>query len=195
MMHEFIVHGLTTSADNVKDDHTMEVINTVLDTEPADFVVINGDLLDRASTFRENRTDYVDRLLGPLVERGLTWGSTFLDPLENPGSFKSLPGLLLPDMICIRQSPTLPDSLLQGPETLLRLIDDIFTLVPMISFYMPFQALVTRIHLVTPVSRTGVLPSGMRRAIMGVKLFRSLVHEDASLCLTTMRICLWMLRP
>lgn len=52
-------------------------MKTVLDLEPADFIVINGDLLDRASTFRENRTDYVERILEPLVERGLTWGSTY----------------------------------------------------------------------------------------------------------------------
>jgi hypothetical protein len=52
-------------------------MNTILDTEPADFVVINGDLLDRASTFRENRTDYIDWLLEPLIERGLTWSSTY----------------------------------------------------------------------------------------------------------------------
>jgi hypothetical protein len=65
------------SVDDVKDDYSIRVIETVLDTEPADFVVINGDLLDRASTFRENRTDYIDRLLGPLIERDLTWASTY----------------------------------------------------------------------------------------------------------------------
>lgn len=52
-------------------------MNDILDIEPADFIVINGDLLDRASTFRENRTDYVDQLLQPLIKRDLTWGSTY----------------------------------------------------------------------------------------------------------------------
>jgi hypothetical protein len=52
-------------------------MNTVLDSESIDFAVINGDLLDRNSTFRVNRTAYIDQLLQPLIEHNLTWGSTY----------------------------------------------------------------------------------------------------------------------
>lgn len=52
-------------------------MESVLDSEPSDFIVLNGDLLDRNSTYRENRTDYIDWLLEPLVKRDLTWASTY----------------------------------------------------------------------------------------------------------------------
>ena len=52
-------------------------MRTIIDKEDIDFAVINGDLLDRASTFRENRTTYIDWLLQPLIEHNLTWGSTY----------------------------------------------------------------------------------------------------------------------
>lgn len=64
-------------AADIKDENTLKVMRTILKTEQIDFAVINGDLLDRASTFRDNRTAYIDWLLQPLVESNLTWGSTY----------------------------------------------------------------------------------------------------------------------
>jgi hypothetical protein len=62
---------------DIKDSKTLNVMNTILETEQIDFAVINGDLLDRASTSRINRTLYIDQLLQPLIAHNLTWGSTY----------------------------------------------------------------------------------------------------------------------
>lgn len=40
-------------------------------------VVINGDLITGENTYLENSTLYVDQIVGPLVDRGLTWASTY----------------------------------------------------------------------------------------------------------------------
>lgn len=40
-------------------------------------MVLNGDLITGENTFLENSTTYVDQIVGPLVERGLTWASTY----------------------------------------------------------------------------------------------------------------------
>jgi hypothetical protein len=53
-------------------------METVLDAEPnTDLVVLNGDLITGENTFRENSTDYVDQLLRPMLQRGLTWASAY----------------------------------------------------------------------------------------------------------------------
>ncbi|CAG9947427.1 unnamed protein product [Clonostachys rosea f. rosea IK726] len=75
--HLNVLEDLHFGDSNIKDAHTLKVMETVLNAEPSDFVVINGDLLDRASTYRENRTAYIDELLHPLVARNLTWASTY----------------------------------------------------------------------------------------------------------------------
>lgn len=50
----------------------------MLDAEPdIDLVVLNGDLITGDNTFLENSTDYVDQIVRPFAERGLTWASTY----------------------------------------------------------------------------------------------------------------------
>lgn len=39
--------------------------------------MLNGDLITGENTFKENSTTYVDQIVGPLVERNLTWASTY----------------------------------------------------------------------------------------------------------------------
>lgn len=54
------------------------MINSILDSEPLiDLVVLNGDLITGENTFVENSTHYVDQIVQPIVERNLTWASTY----------------------------------------------------------------------------------------------------------------------
>ena len=55
----------------------MTVINRVLDAESPDLVVLNGDLITGENAFLGNSTVYIDEIVGPLVDRGLTWASTY----------------------------------------------------------------------------------------------------------------------
>ncbi len=52
-------------------------MNTVLDHESPQLVVLNGDLITGENTYLHNSTDYVDRVVAPLVERKLLWCSTY----------------------------------------------------------------------------------------------------------------------
>lgn len=49
----------------------------MLDYDPPDLVVLNGDLITGENAFLENSTDYVDMLVGPMLDRGLPWASTY----------------------------------------------------------------------------------------------------------------------
>ncbi|EFX05075.1 hypothetical protein CMQ_5337 [Grosmannia clavigera kw1407] len=62
-----------------EDLHFGEIIRLglVLDKEAPDLVVLNGDLITGESTFLENSTLYVDEIVAPLLERNLTWASTY----------------------------------------------------------------------------------------------------------------------
>jgi hypothetical protein len=60
-----------------QDVNSVKVIHEVLDAESPDLVVLNGDLITGENAFLENSTVYVDEIVGPLVERGLTWASTY----------------------------------------------------------------------------------------------------------------------
>ncbi|KAK8101895.1 hypothetical protein PG999_012269 [Apiospora kogelbergensis] len=60
-----------------QDINSVKVINKVLDAEHPELVVLNGDLITGENTFLENSTKYVDQIVGPLVERGLSWASTY----------------------------------------------------------------------------------------------------------------------
>ncbi|KAK3346517.1 Metallo-dependent phosphatase-like protein [Lasiosphaeria hispida] len=61
-----------------QDINSVKVLNTVLDTEPAiDLVVLNGDLITGENTFLENSTHYLDQIIAPLLDRNLTWASTY----------------------------------------------------------------------------------------------------------------------
>nr|POE54143.1 putative inactive purple acid phosphatase 16 [Quercus suber] len=60
-----------------QDINSIKVINSILDAESQQLVVLNGDLITGENTYKFNSTHYVDQIVGPLVERGLTWASTY----------------------------------------------------------------------------------------------------------------------
>lgn len=61
----------------VQDDNTTIVMNRVLDAESQQLVVLNGDLVTGDDTFLANSTHYMDRIVEPLISRGLSWASTY----------------------------------------------------------------------------------------------------------------------
>ncbi|CAG9996025.1 unnamed protein product [Clonostachys byssicola] len=60
-----------------QDINSVQVLNKVLDFDTPDLVVLNGDLITGENTYLENSTDYIDMIVGPMVERGLSWASTY----------------------------------------------------------------------------------------------------------------------
>ncbi|KAJ4251539.1 hypothetical protein NW762_011528 [Fusarium torreyae] len=60
-----------------KDARSVKVMSDVLDAESPDLVVINGDLINGESTYTHNSTHYVDQIVAPMVDRNLTWASTY----------------------------------------------------------------------------------------------------------------------
>ncbi|KAH8204510.1 hypothetical protein TruAng_001284 [Truncatella angustata] len=60
-----------------QDINSVKVLNQVLDSETPGLVVLNGDLITGENTYLENSTEYVDQIVGPIVQRGLTWASTY----------------------------------------------------------------------------------------------------------------------
>jgi hypothetical protein len=60
-----------------QDINSVIVINSVLDKESPDLVVLNGDLITGENAYLYNATVYVDKIVGPLLERNLTWASTY----------------------------------------------------------------------------------------------------------------------
>ncbi|KAJ0117531.1 Metallo-dependent phosphatase [Diaporthe amygdali] len=59
------------------DANTLKTMKRVLEDESPELVVLNGDLITGADTFKENSTDYVDMIVAPIVEAGLPWASTY----------------------------------------------------------------------------------------------------------------------
>ncbi|RAL10173.1 metallophosphoesterase family protein [Aspergillus homomorphus CBS 101889] len=60
-----------------QDVESTAVINTILDNESPQLVILNGDLITGENTFLSNATDYIDEIVAPLVERELLWASTY----------------------------------------------------------------------------------------------------------------------
>ncbi|KAL8341794.1 hypothetical protein RB601_005357 [Gaeumannomyces tritici] len=60
-----------------QDANTLKVMDKVLDAEPSDLVVLNGDLITGDNAFLHNGSAYVDRIVAPMVRRGLPWASTY----------------------------------------------------------------------------------------------------------------------
>lgn len=60
-----------------QDINSVKVINSILDNETPNLVVLNGDLITGENTYLENSTEYIDQIVEPLVSRGLTWASTY----------------------------------------------------------------------------------------------------------------------
>lgn len=53
-------------------------MNRILDVEPdIGVVVLNGDLITGENTFLENSTHYLDQIVAPMLDRNLTWASTY----------------------------------------------------------------------------------------------------------------------
>ncbi|EXK76885.1 hypothetical protein FOQG_18381 [Fusarium oxysporum f. sp. raphani 54005] len=59
------------------DRNSVEVIRKVLDYDTPDLVVLNGDLINGDSTYAHNSTHYIDQIVEPMVNRSLTWASTY----------------------------------------------------------------------------------------------------------------------
>lgn len=60
-----------------QDIDSEKVINAVLDAESPQLVILNGDLITGENTYLANSSLYVDEIVRPLVQRGLTWASTY----------------------------------------------------------------------------------------------------------------------
>lgn len=60
-----------------QDANSTRVINTVLDCEHPQLVVLNGDLITGENTFKFNSTDYVNEIVQPMLDRKLLWASTY----------------------------------------------------------------------------------------------------------------------
>lgn len=60
-----------------QDINSVKVMNKVLDAESQQLVVLNGDLITGENTYLENSTHYVDQIVEPLVQRSLSWASTY----------------------------------------------------------------------------------------------------------------------
>ncbi|CAG8013118.1 unnamed protein product [Penicillium nalgiovense] len=81
---------LTVFKDDEEDNKTTGVMRSVLSSEEAQLVVLNGDLISGEATQSSNSSLYVDRVVAPLVDYDLPWASTYgnhdselnLDPEE-----------------------------------------------------------------------------------------------------------------
>ncbi|KAF4993425.1 hypothetical protein FGRMN_6513 [Fusarium graminum] len=60
-----------------KDAGTAKVMTDIIDTESPDLVVLNGDLINGESTYASNSTLYIDQVVAPMVDRNMTWASTY----------------------------------------------------------------------------------------------------------------------
>ncbi|MCJ1371199.1 hypothetical protein MMC20_002414 [Loxospora ochrophaea] len=66
-----------------QDIQSTGVMNTVLDAESPQLVVLNGDLITGENTFLDNSTAYISQIVAPLVQRSLPWASTYGNHDEN----------------------------------------------------------------------------------------------------------------
>jgi hypothetical protein len=60
-----------------QDINSTRVMNTVLDYENQQLVVLNGDLITGENTYKANASHYVDQIVAPLVQRNAVWASTY----------------------------------------------------------------------------------------------------------------------
>lgn len=56
---------------------SLTVMNETLAIEQPDFVVLNGDLISGQNALAENATVFINMIVGPLLDRNLTWASTY----------------------------------------------------------------------------------------------------------------------
>jgi len=60
-----------------QDINSVAVMNEILDAESQQLVVLNGDLITGENAYLGNSTVKIDQIVGPLVQRDLTWASTY----------------------------------------------------------------------------------------------------------------------
>jgi hypothetical protein len=85
-----VFSDLHFAEDDEEDNKTTGVMRSVLSSEEAQLVVLNGDLISGEATQSSNSSLYVDRVVAPLVDLDLPWASTYgnhdsevnLDPEE-----------------------------------------------------------------------------------------------------------------
>lgn len=70
------------------DARTADVVRKVLAHEKSQLVVLNGDLISGYGTKADNATLYLDQVLGPVVDSGLPWATTYGNH-DNQGFSKS----------------------------------------------------------------------------------------------------------
>jgi hypothetical protein len=61
----------------LSDKKTTQVMETILDMESQDLVVLNGDLITGENTYFHNSTRYFDIVVAPMVRRNRVWASTY----------------------------------------------------------------------------------------------------------------------
>lgn len=61
----------------ISDVKTIKVMNTILDIEHPNLVVLNGDLITGENTHLHNSTTYLDQIVGPLTARHIPWASAY----------------------------------------------------------------------------------------------------------------------
>ncbi|KAI1831822.1 hypothetical protein DTO027I6_7237 [Penicillium roqueforti] len=85
-----VFSDLHFAEDDIADNKTAGVMKSVLSSEKVQLVVLNGDLISGEATQKSNSSLYVDRVVAPLLDRGIPWASTYgnhdsevnLDPEE-----------------------------------------------------------------------------------------------------------------
>ncbi|EEA22062.1 hypothetical protein EYB25_006705 [Talaromyces marneffei] len=60
-----------------QDINSTRVMNSILDNESPQLVVLNGDLITGENTFKANSSHYLDQIVAPLVGRNLYWACTY----------------------------------------------------------------------------------------------------------------------
>ncbi|KAK4565551.1 hypothetical protein LTR86_004168 [Recurvomyces mirabilis] len=60
-----------------QDLNSTRVMNSILDDEHPQLVVLNGDLITGENTNKQNSSNYVNEIVQPLLQRNLAWASTY----------------------------------------------------------------------------------------------------------------------
>jgi hypothetical protein len=60
-----------------QDIKSIAAMNSILDHESPNLVILNGDLITGENTFLKNSTKYLDQIVAPMVQRNIPWASTY----------------------------------------------------------------------------------------------------------------------
>jgi hypothetical protein len=76
--NRFCQFRFNNMTDDGSDNKTRKVIETVLSSEDAQLVVLNGDLISGEAVQDANSSSkYVDRIVAPIIDNDLPWASTY----------------------------------------------------------------------------------------------------------------------